>query len=481
MFTIPLAAASCSGSDQQTDEAGPGVAEIAITQVPSDVQCIQILAQGSRSVEQRYSVTSGQSSTLTMASLPVGTVQFSGSAYATACSNITGQTPTYTAAPVSAAVTAGTPASVALSMRRNGQASVAVDFEGDCAAAGAACSTGQTCCSGLTCASGVCAAAQAITGPCDIYATGSTPCVAAYSMARVLSSSYTGPLYQVRRGGTWSASTGMTGGTFQNISAAAGYVDAAAQDAFCAGSTCTVSVLYDQSGKGNDLKVAPAGCLGGTASEPDSETSATRKSLTIKGHKVYALATVAHDGYRNNVTTGMPIGTAAEGTYAVMDGTRSGTACCFDFGGATTDSCQYTARSTLFFGTGYWGKGAGSGPWFMGDFTSGIWAGGSGASTAVNANLPSSNADFAFGILKTNATNYAIRVGSATSGGLTTAYDGAPPITWSLQSGIILGIGSDNSNSSFGTFYEGAVTSGRPSDATDAAVLANIQAAGYGQ
>ena len=34
--------------------------------------------------------------------------------------------------------------------------------------------------------------------------------------------------------------------------------------------------------------------------------------------------------------------------------------------------------NTLFFGTAFWGKGAGSGPWFMGDFEGGVWAGGSG-------------------------------------------------------------------------------------------------------
>jgi len=38
-----------------------------------------------------------------------------------------------------------------------------------------------------------------------------------------------------------------------------------------------------------------------------------------------------------------------------------------------------------------------------------------------------------------------------------------------------------NSNHSFGTLFEGAVTIGRPPDATDAAVLANVQAAGYGK
>jgi hypothetical protein len=47
------------------------------------------------------------------------------------------------------------------------------------------------------------------------------------------------------------------------------------------------------------------------------------------------------------------------------------------------------------------------------------------------------------------------------------------------EGAIILGIGGDNSNSSAGTFYEGVMTSGYPTDATENAVQANIVAAGY--
>jgi len=169
----------------------------------------------------------------------------------------------------------------------------------------------------------------------------------------------------------------------------------------------------------------------------------------------------------------------------VADGTHFGTACCFDFGIASKNNC-YGATGTMnaiYFGTGYWGKGTGNGPWFMGDFEAGVWATGSGASSAVNNNLPSSTQPFAFGILKTTSNTYAIRVGNGASGGgsLTTAYDGASPANFATAGGIVMGIGGDNSNSSQGTFLEGAITTGRPSDATDAAVLANVQAAKYGQ
>src|SRR5690349_15180361 len=61
--------------------------------------------------------------------------------------------------------------------------------------------------------------------PCDIYAAGGTPCVAAHSTTRALYASYNGPLYQVRR---------LSDGKVRNIGllARGGYVDAAAQDSF---------------------------------------------------------------------------------------------------------------------------------------------------------------------------------------------------------------------------------------------------------
>jgi non-reducing end alpha-L-arabinofuranosidase len=103
----------------------------------------------------------------------------------------------------------------------------------------------------------------------------------------------------------------------------------------------------------------------------------------------------------------------------------------------------------------------------------------------TNQNLPSSNMEFALGILKTSTDGatpqYAIRVGDATAGALTTAYDGPAPARWQMGGGIVLGIGGDNSNSSLGTFFEGAITIGRPADATEDLVLQNVQAAGYGK
>jgi hypothetical protein len=92
--------------------------------------------------------------------------------------------------------------------------------------------------------------------PCDIYASAGTPCVAAHSTVRALYASYNGPLYQVRRASDGSSSSIGT-------LSAGGYANSAAQDSFCAGTTCTVTEIFDQSPEHNNLTIGPAGGNGG--------------------------------------------------------------------------------------------------------------------------------------------------------------------------------------------------------------------------
>jgi hypothetical protein len=334
--------------------------------------------------------------------------------------------------------------------------------------------------------------AKAASLPCDVYAAANTPCVAAYSMVRALSSNYTGPLYQVRSGS--SASNTGTGGTTKDIGVKAdGYADSAAQDAFCGGTYCTVSKLYDQSGKGNDLTVAKRGQSSGGAfaASDDFESTANLGPITAGGRKVYSLFTAAREGYRlAALGNGMPVGTAAQGIYMLADGTHAGTACCFDFGNVTKDPTKFSISNTLFFGKAFWGQGAGSAPWFMADFESGVWAGGTkvgdpgwGALNDAhppNPNNPTLKVPFGLGFLKTSSSQYALRMAdTATASRVTTAYEGAPPLQMNNDGGIVLGVGGDNSNNSFGTFYEGAILAGYPTDAAELAVLQNIQTVGY--
>ena len=87
-------------------------------------------------------------------------------------------------------------------------------------------------------------------------------------------------------------------------------------------------------------------------------------------------------------------------------------------------------------------------------------------------------------IAKGEPHHWASLAGDAQAGPLTAMFDG-PRVDASYdpmrkQGAIVLGNGGDNSNGSAGTFYEGVMTAGYPSDATDDAVQANVVAAGYG-
>ncbi len=316
------------------------------------------------------------------------------------------------------------------------------------------------------------------TGPCDIYASGGTPCVAAHSTTRALYGNYSGSLYQVRR-----ASDNAT----QNIGpvSAGSYANSAAQDSFCAGTTCVITVIYDQSGRGNHLTQAPPGGFSGPAAGGyDKLAVATAAPVQVGGHKVYGVYVSPGTGYRNNNTNGIATGDQPEGMYAIFDGTHYNGGCCFDYGNAETNSLDNGngTMEALYFGDAtYWGSGSGSGPWIMADLENGLF---SGVSTGYNGNDPSISHRFLTAVLKGEPNHWAIRGGNAQSGGLSTFYDGVRPNApgynpMKKEGAIILGIGGDNSVSGAGTFYEGVMTSGYPSNATEDAVQANITAAGY--
>ena len=356
-------------------------------------------------------------------------------------------------------------------------------------------STGATSATGGT-GGGSTSSADLTERPCDIYAQANMPCVAAYSMVRALSKSYKGPLFQVRAGSSSTNNT-MSGGTTKDILPGAdGFVDTATVDAACGTGYCTVSVLYDHSGNGNDIKRAPKGSTAGGASgaEDDYESIATNGQVTAGGHKVYSLYMNKHEGYR--VQTGVkgknvPTGSQPQGTYMIADGTRGGGACCFDFGNATSNpATEWHFMDCLCFETSYWGKGSGSGPWFGADFENGVWAGGSKVndpgwgglndSHPANNNNPTLKVPFALGFLRVKSSEYAIRVADlATASDLSTAYVGTPPATVDHRGGIVLGVGGDNSNTSLGTFYEGAMVAGYPTNDVELAVMKNIKAVGY--
>lgn len=324
-------------------------------------------------------------------------------------------------------------------------------------------------------------ASAAGTGPCDIYAAGGTPCVAAHSTTRALYGSYSGNLYQVRRS---SDNTTRDVG----VLAAGGTANAAVQDSFCAGTTCVITVVYDQSGRGNDLWYQGSTVVpGSTQSRP---AIATSESLAVGGNKAYSLYINPGNSYwRDGHLTGVPTGSAPEGMYMVTSGTHVNSGCCFDYGNSeTTRSADAAgAMDAINFSTQCWFGGcSGTGPWVQADLEWGLYPGGS---QSWNPNQRAFTSRYVTAMLKNNGTTrFALKGGNAQSGALTTLWDGALPNGYSpmkKQGAIILGSGGDcckpggGANLSAGTFYEGAMVAGYPSDATENAVQANITAAGY--
>ena len=308
--------------------------------------------------------------------------------------------------------------------------------------------------------------------PCDIYASAGTPCVAAHSTTRALYAAYNGSLYQVRRS---SDNSTLNIG----VVSAGGVANAAAQDSFCSGTACVITEIYDQSGRGNNLTDAPAG---GAAGGPDALANATAAPAMVNGSKVYGVYIAPGDGYRNDSTSGIATGDAAEGEYAIFDGTHVNNGCCFDYGNAETNNLDNGAghMEAIYFGTETaWGRGSGNGPWIMADMENGLF---SGQSAGLNSADPTTNYRFTTAMIEGGANQWAILGGNAQSGSLATDYSGVRPSGYNpmhKEGAIILGIGGDNSKSSAGTFYEGVMTSGYPSSSSEASVQANIVAAGY--
>jgi non-reducing end alpha-L-arabinofuranosidase len=357
--------------------------------------------------------------------------------------------------------------------------------------------------------------------PCDLYAKAGTPCAAAFSSTRALFAGYDGPLYEVKR-----ASDGKT----LNIGllTRGGYADVASQNAFCAHTSCVVQTIYDQTANHNNLiPQGPTTAPYSNTIYSHSPVSASSLPILAGGHPVYGLR------FQSGSPTGLPCPTAAtcvdnvgeaynnghvrakgvavdgqpEGVYGVFGGTYSGSDCCFDFGNSETSGTDdgNGTMDALNFSRDCWDAcGPGDGPWVQADlengmfmtgtptptpeaptaFIGGSFESGEGwccAATSHNLAMPY---PFATGMLDNpGSKTFTIKGANATTGGLTTFYNGPTPpgngySPMRQEGAIILGSGGDQGTTD-GEFFEGVMTVGVPPGATESAVQANIVAVGY--
>jgi len=287
-------------------------------------------------------------------------------------------------------------------------------------------------------------------------------------MVRALYAAYDGPLYQVQRSDD--------GGTFDvPLLSDAGYVNAAAQDAFCAGTTCYVSTIYDQSPQGNDLVSV------------DNPVPASALPIRIAGLPAYGLYISPGMGFSDRGATGTATGSQAEGIYMVSSSAIYGGFCCFDYGNAERAERNDWAGAmhSIYWGVGCWHEGcpSGTGPWIAYDLEEGWYY--SDQQSDTNPNDTGVSYPFVSLFSSTDGAQTINRkTGDAQSGSLTTWFSGGLPqsggyIPLKLEGGIILGTGGDNSHGNSGLFFEGAMTIGQPADAVDDAIQENIVNAGY--
>jgi len=327
-------------------------------------------------------------------------------------------------------------------------------------------------------------------GPCDIYGAAGDPCVAAHSTTRALYASYNGPLYQVLR---HSDGKTLDIGVVRSVAApfpdSGGYADAAAQDAFCANTYCSITIVYDQSPQHNDLTQAPRGGfsgpgMGGFNSLPVADMA----PITIMGHKAYGVFIEPGMGLREDDPKATAVDDQGEGQYWVLNGQHFNSGCCFDYGNAEIDSRDDdngTMEATYFGNATPWYHGSGRGPWIMTDQENNLVGCVNPDGSKGCINLPSVTWRFVTAMAKGEPHHWASLGGDAQKGALAVMFDG-PRVNATYdpmrkQGAILLGNGGDNSNASQGTFYEGAMTSAGtfPTDATDQLVQANIVSARY--
>ena len=247
--------------------------------------------------------------------------------------------------------------------------------------------------------------------------------------------------------------------------------------------------MYDQSPMHNDLSQAPRGgfsgpALGGLNNLPLADMA----PVTVMGHKVYGVFIEPGNGLRIDDVKGTAVDDQAEGQYWVINGQHFNGGCCFDYGNAEIDSRDDDngTMETAYFGdTTGWIHGNPPGPWIETDQENNLVGCVNTDSSKLCAHLPDIHWRFVTAMAKGEPHRWASLGGDAQQGALTVMFDGQrvnssyDPMR--KQGAILLGNGGDNSNSSQGTFYEGAMTAAGtfPTDATDQLVQANVVAAGY--
>lgn len=312
--------------------------------------------------------------------------------------------------------------------------------------------------------------------PCAVLGDAGHECVSAHSSVRVIVPDYAGPLYQLEKGGQ----------TLDISSDVDGYADSLAHQDFCGitGAGCVISMVYDQSGRGNHLTPSPKGSAKPTPGKP---VNASALKVLINERTVFGMLFRPEQGYRaaceecphpQPFPSGVPILDEPETIYMVTSSKDLIDGCCFDYGNASTSSNNdgNGTMEAVYFGEGVvWGTGSGSGPWVMSDMENGLFPGWENEGFHNISTNTSLVHDFVTAVIigdtqeKNNGMGrFAIYGGDAQTPEIKEMYDGIRPdrpgyVPMVKQGSVILGIGGDNSDGDGGRFYEGVIALGAAS------------------
>ncbi len=118
---------SCANETQE--ESQTGEAHVALTQIPSDVQCVRIKVIGANTTVRKIAVESTEDAQLDLGRLPIGEVTFEGNAYDSPCNDLALANLTYIADSVDTILRAGVSENVELDFRANDPVIVSANFK----------------------------------------------------------------------------------------------------------------------------------------------------------------------------------------------------------------------------------------------------------------------------------------------------------------------------------------------------------------
>jgi hypothetical protein len=132
-FALAVATAGCDGVPGPVG--GPaadmtGRAVLALSGVPADGTCVQVVAAGNRTVTRNFTAAAGANAMFQINGLPVGQVTFTASAFAGGCPPAAGAVANWVSdAAFTTAIGVSPPALVTLNLVRNGGATVSIGFD----------------------------------------------------------------------------------------------------------------------------------------------------------------------------------------------------------------------------------------------------------------------------------------------------------------------------------------------------------------